>query len=435
MLKLQDSRRKQYELDQAADIALGEIRGKGATLEAKKQAFEQQHKMLPQFVPNTGSDIYGQPQPGWVNPWDAPGAPARPGIAGAGAPSAASPPETAGVSAPRPGATAGATAAETAPQPEGVVPKTGIPQARTPGVTPVTGNSVNMDPMLTGPEFLESLAKINPAAAERVKAMVEGRTSPPSNTFHQNPIGERFMQWAAQYEPGFDMTKWAARVQARKDFSPGGKSRLNLTSADMLTGHVGDLDAAARELRNNDAPLGNWMRSDGYLLPGTNSIAQQFNTGPGGTGDRINNFETKKLVTMRELDKFLSGSGQSSAHERDALMARLDATKSDAELRSAAKAIIDLMDHRLEAVHKTYTDAFGDTGKGPLGDVKHHRDLVSPKSQEVLRSVGGIKEGQPGSFSNPIPVQTPEASKALKPPKGQSIWYVKPDGEVREVKG
>lgn len=392
-MQLEKQRQEQATLEQARDLAMGYVKGQ-PTLAAQQHQFNVAKSMLPTWSDKAGKNRYGEDIPGWVNPWQAPGAPPMPQIPGM--------PTIPGVNAP-PGAavTPGATGVPDAATGVPTGPRRG--QTFAPGVTPAFSEDSSAAPgqdLLTGEAFLRTL---DPVDALQVKAILSGRAPAPSANFHANPRTARFLAWAAQAEPGFDLGKWQARNAAWKDFTAGGKTKSNLESADMLIGHLGGLYDSIEGLGNWGTPFGNFFREHGGNWLARETKITDF-------ANREQQFNLKKELTLKELDKYLAGAGGSGVGERERLFSMLAASKSEAELKEAVKVALEMMGSRLNATAKKYNDAFDSDRTG--------RSFLSDESRKTLErlehGVHGVPMAKEPTAQLPKPIEQMTAGEIAK---------------------
>lgn len=221
------------------------------------------------------------------------------------------------------------------------------------------------DPNLTGQAYLESLDK---PEADQVKAIVEGRLSPPGSFALKTPYWQRMLQSAAQYEPGFDMTKWGARVATAKDFASG-QSAKNVTALNTVVGHLGDLMDKADKLNNINSgfgPANQWA----------NFAKNEFNNASGSP--EVNNFRLARNAVSDEMAKVFRSSGMSD-HEIQQWKSTINESMTPDQLKGAVKTGISLMESRLSAL--------ADQRNRGMSTSIEPRALLNPKSVETLKKV------------------------------------------------
>lgn len=215
------------------------------------------------------------------------------------------------------------------------------------------------DTNLTGESYLQSLPE---AMRSQVKAIVEGRMQPPGGFALKSPQVQALLQAAAQYEPGFDLTKWQARSATAKDFASG-QAAKNVTSLNTVVGHLADLAQKADSLGNSSIPI-------------INTIKNAYGQATGGP--EVNNFNIARNAVADELSKVFKGAGVSD-HEINAWKETLNAAQSPEQLKGAIKTAIGLMDSRLYALNDQ-RDRGMNTSSEP-------RALLTDKSRKALQSV------------------------------------------------
>ena len=215
------------------------------------------------------------------------------------------------------------------------------------------------DPSLTGDAYLQSLPE---SIRSQVKAIVEGRMQPPSGFALKSPQIQSLMRAAAQYEPGFDLTKWGQRAATAKDFASG-QAAKNVTSLNTVIGHLGDLKKAADAL-------------DNYSIPLVNEVGNIYHSATGGP--KVNNFNLARNAVADELAKVFKGSGISD-HEIAQWKGTLNAAQSPDQLKGAVKTAISLMESRLSALN--------DQRDRGMATQSEPRSLLNEKSQKALKEV------------------------------------------------
>lgn len=258
---------------------------------------------------------------------------------------------------------------------------------------PTSTNSTMGDPSLTGDAYLQSLPE---SIRSQVKAVVEGRMQPPSGFALKSPQIQALMRAAAQYEPGFDLTKWGARAATAKDFASG-QAAKNVTSLNTVVGHLADLKEKADAL-------------DNYSIPTVNSVKNVFNS---ETGDpRVNNFNLARNAVADELAKVFKGSGISD-HEIAQWKGTLNASQSPDQLKGAVKTAIGLMESRLYALNDQ-RDRGMNTSSQP-------RDLLTDKSKAALAKIEAWANGD--ATKSEAKPSVSEGATATNPQTGAKIVF------------
>jgi hypothetical protein len=258
---------------------------------------------------------------------------------------------------------------------------------------PTSANSTMGDPSLTGDAYLQSLPE---SIRSQVKAVVEGRMQPPSGFALKSPQIQALMRAAAQYEPGFDLTKWGARAATAKDFASG-QAAKNVTSLNTVVGHLADLKEKADALDNSS-------------IPTVNSVKNVFNS---ETGDpRVNNFNLARNAVADELAKVFKGSGISD-HEIAQWKGTLNASQSPDQLKGAVKTAIGLMESRLYALNDQ-RDRGMNTSSQP-------RDLLTDKSKAALAKIEAWANGD--ATKSEAKPSVSEGATATNPQTGAKIVF------------
>ena len=262
------------------------------------------------------------------------------------------------------------------------------PSART--VTPVeppgnVGGSSSPANLPTGPAFIKYMESTgNPHDAQDVKtaqAMVEGRMAPFSGFVMKTPYGRQMMQYAAQIEPGFDMTLWKARNDTRSDFSKG-KAAQAITSFNTAIGHLGSLYDSIKELDNSSVPSWNWAKNT--VLPAIGDTSKAA---------ALKDFSAKRQAVVDELTRAFRGTG-GNVHDIKGWEDTINNADSPQALHAAVNAAVDLLKSRVAALNDQYQRGMRTSSAPP--------DFLTSKSHQVLAHIAGItsegKTPKPGSY-------------------------------------
>jgi hypothetical protein len=230
---------------------------------------------------------------------------------------------------------------------------------------------------LQGDDYLKTL----PAnEATMVKKMVNGEIPPPSSfVLAKSPYWNALMMKAAQYDPDFDQTSWAARSAGRKDFYGGGKSSEMVRAANQTIDHVGHLVESFDKLSNTQYPLYNEAK---------NFVGQKI-TGEAGVPDFLANAH----AVADEMSKVFKGSNLSDTEIR-AWEHSLNANMSPEQQRSAVAKLMDLLGGSLNALEQKRESSLGPALSKKMGP------LLNDHSRAVLDRVkkwtdGGAFEAAP----------------------------------------
>ncbi len=292
----------------------------------------------PQFVPNIGSDKFGQPRPGFIDP-----------------------------------RTQTAT----------------LPNMAGGAAVPQTGGG---DPSLTGEDYLNSLDK---GTGAQVKAMLEGRMSPPSGMAAKTPYWQRMLDMAASAEPGFDLTKWTQRQAGNKDFYGGGKSAEMVRAANQTIHHVGELIGSMDKLSNTQSPQ-------------YNAVGNYINTNVLGKG-AVTEFLPNAHAVAEEMSKVFKGANLSDA-EIHQWEKSLNENMSPEQQRASVGKLMTLLNGSLSALETKRRSSLGDAlsdQKGPLLDKESQHTL-----DKVNKWIGG-ESVAPAAKAAPQTATGPNGQKLI----------------------
>lgn len=273
------------------------------------------------------------------------------------------------------------------------------PVAQQPGVT----SAPEIDPYVSGEDFLKQLP---PGEATQVKAIVEGRLRPPPMG-RKNPYWERLLQYAGQYEPGFDMTKFAARQATRTDFDKG-KSAGNIKALNTVMGHLDSMDKAID-------PLGNYTYFPGIMNP----IKDAYRNNMGDTKyqEARANFRLAKGAVASELMKVFRETGGSVTEVKD-WEEKIHENESPAGLKETIKSAMELIASRMTAVNDQWNRAMN-VNRDP-------REILSPSARGIFDRIMHEKEGNAEE-----PKVKPEKKWRGMPDKPPADAKPDPDGFIR----
>ncbi len=248
--------------------------------------------------------------------------------------------------------------------------QTTTPAGITAGQVPGQQSNAPNNPNVTGEEFLKTL---DPGKAETVRGIAEGRIPYPSGFIMKTPYGQWLTQAVGQYEPGIDSTKIKERATFNTQMgsatpsSVGGQKNLMGTSL----GHLGEVAEAAADLNNSNgfgiAPLAHLVNRGSQLTTEQAAKANKLNE----TVDRFSG----------EVGKLYSGSAGGGVQERDQTRSRFGAAQSPQELAAGLEASRDLIKSKLNALenqqdqifgpnYKKRVDFLGDNGREALAKIE-----------------------------------------------------------------
>lgn len=252
----------------------------------------------------------------------------------------------------------------------------------------------------TGDEFLKTL---NPAMANQIKAIAEGRQAPPTSMAMRSPMGQALMAGVAQYDPSFDATNYAARSKTRNAFTAG-KEGQTINAINTAIGHAGSLMDAADALDNTSFPL----------------VNQGLNAFRSATGDpRVQQFNVARDALAGEITKAFRGSSGSEKDIQE-IQQNLSSASSPDQLRAAVQQATHLLGSKVSSLGNQYQAAFG---------ANSQPNLLDPKAQAVLKKLSskGIDLGELGTdegVSSGAPAAQAAPTATATGPNGQKIGLI-----------
>lgn len=221
--------------------------------------------------------------------------------------------------------------------------------------------------MLTGGDFLKTL---QPTDASMVQAMTQGRMQPPAGFQLSKPYWQEKLQQAAQYEPGFDFTKWGRRAATAKDFGSG-KSAQNLTSLNQVMHHMDTLHDAMIALHNHD------------FTP-ENAVGNYFEPMVGDP--RVTNFNVARDAVANELTRVFRGTGGNESDIQE-WRNNFSPNASPAQMNGAIKQAMGLINGRIDALGNQYQ-----RGMDKQTDMTQ---FMSPESKAIYQRFSKFGTSQP----------------------------------------
>lgn len=181
------------------------------------------------------------------------------------------------------------------------------------------------------------LAKINPAIANEVRAIAEGRLPVPP-TSRMNPMNEVKRQLLMKYDPSFDVTDTGARLKMAKDYTTGGKVGQQINAFQTALNHASRLSDQAEGLDNSSFKkynsIANWLKNE--------------------TGSaEVKRFEDTRDKFAHEMTRLWMGAGGSESEQKRAID-NLYAAGSPDQLRGVIANDVDLMLGKAEPIKSDY---------------------------------------------------------------------------------
>jgi hypothetical protein len=250
---------------------------------------------------------------------------------------------------------------------------------------------------LTGDAFL---ATLDPGRANDIRAIAEGRMAPPGSMALGKPQIQQLMREVGQYEPGFNLTTWQARVNGLKDFYGGGKSSETVRKLNQSALHFGELVDKMQDL-------------PGTQIPGVNRVANAVNTQLRGK-DAENNFIVNGHALADELAGLFKGAGISDSEIR-AWESKLSPNMSAEQQRGMAKTLLGLYRDSMAALEEKRQAALGPTLAA------RHAPILSAKADTALTHVEKFVGGQKPSAQTTAPTAPEEGATATNQATGERL--------------
>lgn len=282
--------------------------------------------------------------------------------------------------------------------------------AAAPPVSPVAPKDAKATPAGFNEDALQGM----PAeAVAQVKAMVDGRTAPPSSFAAAKPYWQALIAAANKYDPTFDQTTWASRNATRKDFTAG-KSSQAVTALNTALGHAGVVADSLEKLDNR-----------GGLLTPLNSLLNGVGR---ATGDeRQTNAQMGISALASEARKVFAASGGGSLTELENWEKNFPINGSPDQQKGALKQFVNLLDSRLVSLADQYNRGMSRTDD-PMQLLEPHArkvftDLMGRKPENATGRQMGTSGPGAGEGSATLPPEDKRAiGRTYQTPTGPYIW-------------
>jgi hypothetical protein len=183
---------------------------------------------------------------------------------------------------------------------------------------------------------------------------------------------EQAINWAIQYDPGFDQKTYNERYNAVNRWATGPQGQ-NLTSVNTSINHLDTLQEAARDLASHDVRIVNAAQ---------NRIATEFGR-PG-----VTSFEGVRDIVADELVKSVIGSA-GSQEDRQNMRNTLRSANSPEQLAGMIQYYEKLMAGRVSEMKRNYVETTG------ASEDSFYRRL-SPHAADVMKQYApGASAGAP----------------------------------------
>jgi hypothetical protein len=224
------------------------------------------------------------------------------------------------------------------------------------------------------PEVLKALPN---ATSAQVKAMVEGRQQFPSSFALKTPYWQKMLDYAAQYDPGFDATVWQQRLKTRQAFTSG-KEAQQVNKLNTAINHLEELRQVTDALHNRSG------------FPGATSYNAVANALMSSAGNPARgNFDT---VVGRVGPEIIGAYGEAGGEGniREAT-SKFSSSAAKEQNYGALLETAKLIKSKIEQMQTQY-----ETGMGRATD----RQLVSPQAQAIIDRLAG--SGQQSATLPPV---------------------------------
>lgn len=279
----------------------------------------------------------------------------------------------------------------------------------------IGGISVPGDPSLHGDGYLQTVPDQGMAAW--VKAVVQGRSAQPSSFFLRTPQGQMLMKMAAQYEPGFDLSLYQARVKTQGDLATG-KMGQNVTSFNTAIQHAARLNDAVDALGNTQFA---WLNKPWQAVKNMAGDTQ-FQSAKA-------TFEADKTALTDELTRAFRGTG-GNVSDINTWEDQLDEAKSPAALHAAVKEGMHLLNGRIEAIGDQYQRGMR------LKAEFDPTNLLSPRAKTQFNALLGKPAAgaqSPAGGATPAPAPPPGVPAGAKYSPSQHAFWWQENGQWKKA--
>jgi hypothetical protein len=248
----------------------------------------------------------------------------------------------------------------------------------------------------------DALTKLPSSAQSIVKAMVEGRISPPTSFAMAKPYWQSMLAAASAYDPSFDQTTWGSRVATRKDFTSGQAAKA-VTAMNTALGHAG-------VLMENFEKMDNFGGMATPLNGPKNWLAKQMGD------ERVTNAQVDIGALASEARKVFAAAGGGNLTELKDWEKNFPLNGSPAQQKGALQQFVNLLDSRLGALATQYNRGMGKSSE-PLS-------LLDPHAREVYQLLTGEEPKNATGYQLGAPTELPAANKRVA---GETEW-INPNG-------
>lgn len=263
---------------------------------------------------------------------------------------------------------------------------------------------------LHGDDYLK---KLPAGEGGLVKKIAQGEVDPKTLSI-RGGHREKVLQQVVQYDPTFDQTNFSARNAVRKDFTSGTASK-NVTAINTALGHLGTMQEVGDKLANKDIRAWNQVANALGVQMGAEE-ATDSNVVQGAVADEL-------MRVFRVVG--------ASEKEAEAWGKRFSNAGSPSQINGAIRTAADLLGSRIEALD--------DQWKRGMGTDKGYPKLLSDKSKETFKKIGGklerygIEDKGGSGGAGATPATNSKGWKLMVDAKGNKA-YVGPNNEIEPVK-
>jgi hypothetical protein len=245
-----------------------------------------------------------------------------------------------------------------------------------------------------GIQPIDALRKADPTTAGDVQAMIEGRTPISARSSKQQDM---LMSLARMIDPSFDAGTFAARQKLRTEFTADGKDGQTIESAGQAIQHLHELSDMGQALHNVGG-MGPLNAAVNWTQRGWRGLTQD---------QRTASFNEMKLLALKEVDKFYSGSGGGSAAEREELNDNINSASSPQQINGVIAHLTEAMGGKLAELDRKWR-----VGMGP--SVAPYPVLSDESRARIndLQQRAGLQPSFPAGGAAGAPAGTREAVEA-----------------------
>jgi hypothetical protein len=261
-------------------------------------------------------------------------------------------------------------------------------------------NWVNVDELAasgkSGDEFLGLIKDKHPALIPQLKMLSEGRLAVPQARAATDPYWQSMMKLGALYDPSLDQVDYSKRQATAKDFAAGASSQ-NIRNLNQAIGHLKGLVNTFGSVAGHQGLLGL-----GHVINQGENWFEKMNGDPG-----ITDYNAHRTALASELAAVFKGKGASSETEVSKFYDMLDPNMSTAQKTSVARAVVNMLNSRIDELGQQYNQGMGTTKEGI--------ELLNPiakKNFESMRTLGlDQKDTDALNADNPVVVDKPRGRR------------------------